>query len=446
MQNYKYKLEPYKGMASRYTCPACRKAKTFTRYIDRETGKHISDHVGKCSRLDHCEYHYTPKQYFEANKPLFEPIQKPAFSYTIKKSKPVQVQSATYVPLKVFKDSLQPHERNYFVSFLIALFGTEKAAQLVSRYFIGTSKHWNGATVFWQIDSTGKIRAGKIMLYDPEKGKRVKEPYNHITWMHKALKLSNYELKQCLFGEHLLKTDLNKPCALVESEKTAIIASVYLPQFHWLAVGSLTNLNAEKCQVLKGRSVTLFPDLNGFAKWKHKAKELSQLARFTVSDLLERKATEEERQKGLDLADYLARLCYKDFIKSITVNPVPVEVKDVECEPVLTEDAECEPTETEDVEFETVEAENVETINLETFDVLEMMGETHTGKEFGKMIIAGIKTKAGKIYDLLFDREGEPIQPGTQPEMVNKLATFFNKQLQPAFLNGTPCLLHIYKY
>jgi hypothetical protein len=66
-----------------------------------------------------------------------------------------------------------------------------------------------------------------------------------------------------LFGEHLL-IDKTKPVAIVESEKTAVIASVYLPQFIWVAVGSLTNLNAEKCNVLKGRTVTLFPDLNGF--------------------------------------------------------------------------------------------------------------------------------------------------------------------------------------
>lgn len=402
-------------MASRYTCPACRKAKTFTRYIDTETRNHVGNEVGKCSRLDNCQYHYTPKQYFEANKPLCETLQKPTFSYTKKKSKPVKVQPATYVPLVAFKASLQPNERNCFISYLIALFGLEKAAQAVSRYFIGTSNNWQGATVFWQIDSTGKIRAGKVMLYNSETGKRVKEPYNHITWMHKALKLPDYELRQCLFGEHLLKTDLNKPCALVESEKTAIIASVYLPQFLWLAVGSLTNLNVEKCQVLKGRSVTLFPDLNGFAKWQAKAKELSSLARFTVSDLLERKATEAERLKGLDLADYLIRFNYSLF-------HLPDKM-----EPAQSEPAEAEP------------------ISIDTTDIASMLGRTITGNDFGRLIIAGFKTKAGKIYDLLFDSEGEPIQPGTQPETVNKLAAFFNKQLQPAFLNGTPCLLHIYK-
>lgn len=174
------------------------------------------------------------------------------------------------------------------------------------------SKHWNGATVFWQIDTRGKVRTGKIMLYSPTTGKRVKNLELPVYWVHKALKQSEFELRQCLFGEHLL-IDKTKPVAIVESEKTAVIASVYLPQFIWVAVGSLTNLNAEKCSILKGRTVTLFPDLNGFDKWSSKAKELSHLAIFTVSDLLERKATEAERKQGFDLADYLIKYDYKAF-------------------------------------------------------------------------------------------------------------------------------------
>jgi len=56
------------------------------------------------------------------------------------------------------------------------------------------------------------------MLYSPTTGKRVKEPFNHITWVHKALKQPDFNLKQCLFGEHLLQ-DKTKPVAIVESEK-----------------------------------------------------------------------------------------------------------------------------------------------------------------------------------------------------------------------------------
>ena len=232
-----------------------------------------------------------------------------------------QPKPVSFIPVEVFKASLKAHETNHFVKFLIDLFGVEVASQLVSRYFIATSKHWNGATVFWQIDTQGKVRTGKIMLYNPTTGKRVKNLELPVYWVHKALKQPEFELRQCLFGEHLL-IDKTKPVAIVESEKTAVIASVYLPQFIWLAFGGI-GFNADKSQVLKGRTVTLFPDCSlpkegkptAFEQWSSKAKELSHLAIFTVSDLLERKATEAEKKQGFDLADYLIKQDWRLFRK-----------------------------------------------------------------------------------------------------------------------------------
>jgi hypothetical protein len=109
--------------------------------------------------------------------------------------------------------------------------------------------------------------------------------------------------------------------AIVESEKTAIIASVYLPQFIWLAVGSKTNLTNERMKVLTGRKVVLFPDLNCFDLWQSKAIEFSKITSISVSDLLERKATTEERKAGLDLADYLLKEKIEKFIVDTPKQP-----------------------------------------------------------------------------------------------------------------------------
>lgn len=332
MKEHKYILEPYRGMNTRYCCPSCQQRdKTFSLYIDTETGEHIHPTVGRCNRESNCGHHYTPKQYFQDNNISFDTPQPKAY-----KPRPVtpQTKPVSFIPVELFKASLKAHETNNFVQFLINLFGVEVASQLVSRYFIATSKHWNGATVFWQIDTQGKVRTGKIMLYSPTTGKRVKNLELPVYWAHKALKQTEFELKQCLFGTHLL-IDKTKPVAIVESEKTAVIASVYLPQFIWVAVGSLTNLNAEKCSILKGRTVTLFPDLNGFDKWSSKAKELSHLAIFTVSDLLERKATEAEKKQGFDLADYLIKYDYKAFAlpEPEATEPTPAVQKLVEVKP-----------------------------------------------------------------------------------------------------------------
>jgi hypothetical protein len=322
MSEHRYILEPYKGMNTRYRCPSCQQRdKTFSLYIDTVTGEHIHPSVGRCNRESNCGHHYTPKQYFQDNSISFETPQPKAY-----KPRPItpQPKPVSFIPVEVFKDSLKAHNTNHFIQFLVKLLGVEVTSQMVSRYFIATSKHWNGATVFWQIDTQGKVRTGKIMLYSPTTGKRVKEPFNHINWAHTVLKRPEFELRQCLFGEHLL-IEKTKPVAIVESEKTAVIASVYLPQFIWVSVGSLTNLTAEKCSILNGRTVTLFPDLNGFEKWSKRAKELSHLAIFTVSDLLEIKATEAERKQGLDLADYLVKFDFRAFSQNESEAPQPPE-------------------------------------------------------------------------------------------------------------------------
>lgn len=217
--------------------------------------------------------------------------------------------------LQLEKDIHQILENNHFIKFLHTQFGIDVLMEILDRYLIGTSKHWDGATVFWQIDKNENVRTGKIMLYSPITGNRVKifEPYEDpVKWVHKALKQPDFKLGQCMFGEHLL-VDETKPVAIVESEKTAAIASVYYPKYIWLAVGGADQLNAEKCNTLKGRNVRLYPDLNKFEQWSSKAREFKHLANFTVSDLLELKANNAERKKGLDIADYLLRYDYKEF-------------------------------------------------------------------------------------------------------------------------------------
>ena len=215
MSEYKYILEPYKGMNTRYHCPVCQQRdKTFSLYIDTETGEHIHPNVGRCNRESKCGHHYTPKQYLQENPKVFEKRNSNTFAKTGKNLQQIKKieKPFSFIPVEVFKASLTAHETNHFVKFLIDLFGIDITSELVSRYFIASSKHWTGATVFWQIDTQGKIRTGKIMLYSPTTGKRIKEPFSHIHWVHKALKQPEFELKQGLFGEHLLidKTKQNE--------------------------------------------------------------------------------------------------------------------------------------------------------------------------------------------------------------------------------------------
>lgn len=314
MAHFKYQLQAYKGPHTRFTCPACGKAKRFKRYIDTATGEYISDTTGKCDREIKCGYHQTPKQYFESKGGVNNLTSVCLFALPSKTNKQTSPASpCSYIAPETVKASSTGFENNRFISYLTTLFPVAVVNGLIVDYRIGSSNKWPGATVFWQLDSTGRARTGKIMLYNANTGRRVKQPYNHVGWMHRHLKLSHYNLQQCLFGQHLLHLHPNAPVALVESEKTALIANVYMPEFIWLATGSLQGLSARMCQPLKGRQVVLWPDIKGYATWAAKAAELKHLAKFTVSHLLETVATPEQRQQGCDLADYLVNFDYRTF-------------------------------------------------------------------------------------------------------------------------------------
>jgi hypothetical protein len=308
----KYQLQPYSGMQSRYRCPACNhRRKTFTQYIDTDTGEQLAPHVGKCDRLDNCGYHFKPSQYFSQVRSYQLAVSSSHRSKTSKKRLPHAPETDYYISPDYVNNSFVNYQQNNFVQYLIGRFGLDVADELVGRYRIGTSSHWHGATIFWQLDTHGRIRTGKIMLYDKNSGKRVKQPYNHITWVHTQLlkhmeAAPAFHLNQCLFGEHLLLTSPYKPVAIVESEKTAIIASALMPAFIWLASGSLEGLNPKKCDILRGKQIMLFPDVNAYSKWQKKAMELQRAlpgTKFIVSDVLEKQATPGQRKAGADLGD-----------------------------------------------------------------------------------------------------------------------------------------------
>lgn len=289
---YRFRLE--RG-GVKYRCPACQQQR-FVRYIDTVTGEQVCDEVGRCDREDSCGFHLIPSEYFRQTgaKP-------PA---AVRRRLPMPEPEPSFIDTETADKSLRNYNENNFALWLACVFGIEKAFKLADAYHVGTSKHWSGACIFWQQDVTGKIRSGKIMLYDKETGRRVKEPFNHVTWVHKVLKIEPYHLRQCLFGEHLLVTDQEKMIAVVESEKTAIVAAGFMPEMLWVATAGKGNLNAEKLNVLRGRNVTLFPDLGAFGKWRDAVRGMPGVK---VSDILERRASEADRAGGLDLADYLLR-------------------------------------------------------------------------------------------------------------------------------------------
>jgi hypothetical protein len=194
--------------------------------------------------------------------------------------------------------------------------GAERWDSVARDYALGTwpGGRMAGAAVYWQVDIHGHVKGGKVMQYDPATGHKKKE--GGTTWVHSLRGgiPAGRHLEQCLFGEHRLKDwPMEKPVAVVESEKTALIAAALMPAYLWVATGSKSEFKLAKLQALTGRKVLAFPDLSDsrsstFYYWKEKAVELRSLfASIHVSDLLEAGATPESMTAGMDIADLLLK-------------------------------------------------------------------------------------------------------------------------------------------
>ena len=221
-----------------------------------------------------------------------------------------QRKPTSFIAAETVSQTLHGYEKNNLYLFLRSKFGDEDALRLMKDYRVGTSKHWPGSCVFWQTDVNGNTRTGKVMLYNAHSGKRVKEPFNHVTWVHSLLKMPDFNLRQCFFGEHLLPMNRDKPVAIVESEKTALVAAYYLPEYVWLATGGKTGcINADALRVLRGCQVILYPDIGATDQWRQKLRLLRSLdIEASIFNFLEEVATNDERTAGLDIADYLLQI------------------------------------------------------------------------------------------------------------------------------------------
>lgn len=282
MEKFRYELEKYKGKSTRHECPACKTKDSFARYVD-EAGNYIDASVGRCNREDKCGYHLTPGEYYREKGESYQ--------RTIH-VEPKPLPPTDYIPEKMMVTSLTAD--NHFLTFLISQFGVQAVASILDTYYIGDTK--DKKAIFWQVDEMGRVRTGKIMLYNPDTGRRVKNVPGSFGWVHRHIK-KDYQLEQCLFGLHLIHR--GKPIAIVESEKSAILASLTIPNYVWMATGGKQNYRL--MEAVKGRDVTLFPDLGAFDDWQAHANKYG----FRVSGLLEDIATTEDRENGLDIADYI---------------------------------------------------------------------------------------------------------------------------------------------
>jgi len=290
----KYKNELDKS-SKKFYCPKCSK-KRMVRFINLD-GDYLPAEYGRCDRVLKCGYFNKPNGGDDISNMhvIYPPKPKPPTSF---------------IKREIFEASMRGYERNNLYQYLIKHYDENLVKDVFLKYNVGTSKAWGGSTVFWQMDGSGKLRSGKVMKYNADSGKRVKKPRPLITWAHSLLNLNQFNLKQVLFGEHLL-SDLNNEnvVCLVESEKTTLVCAIEFPQFNWIATGSFQLFRPKSLQVLKESSIIVFPDTDAHDAWVKKAAEISTDLKIEidVSDFLKKKSVKSNSKKGLDLADILVR-------------------------------------------------------------------------------------------------------------------------------------------
>lgn len=298
--NYRYELDK---TSKKFICPSCGK-KVFVRYIEVSTGNYAPDGYGKCDRAANCAFHEYPR----SEAASFE-YRQPRAAFTTR-----QVRGFDYLETQHVLDSLDSYDRNAFVQWLINLFPEDLEAieDVLARYLVGTFEHRYGPyTMFPYFDQERRLCFAKLMRFNAATGNRKKGDYDTSS-LRTRLKIEPFNRKITYFGEHLLPKFRDLPVAIVESEKTAIIATLcdtVFPEAVWLATGSLSVLTADRLlRCCKGRKVVLYPDAGGFERWSTVAADSRKLGLdVRVSTIIEDIATDAEKQSGFDIADYLIR-------------------------------------------------------------------------------------------------------------------------------------------
>lgn len=235
---------------------------------------------------------------------------------------------------------------------MLSTFGFTEAQvhRAAERYHLGKSR--SGKTIYWMIDELGFLWDGRI----------------GNSWVTTMLK-SRYpaaaphlQVKHCLFGLHQLSEcgslyntqagplmvpayhsvratggavasspkgrpwrgdaslvpflraeEMNtlKPVGLVESERTAVLLSELCPELLWLAYSYASNCTIDQFAPLQGRKIILYPRTDLTMETYLSFLELADQVRRTynldisVSSLLEDHATDDQKQRHIDLLDFI---------------------------------------------------------------------------------------------------------------------------------------------
>ena len=310
--DYRYRLDSPRVTGRRQqktTCPQCGRKHCFVRYVDTQNGcRYVDSSCGRCDHEQSCGYHLTPRQLHEQ-----QPWRRVSYAATLSQPR----KQATAAPQGVsYAATLSQHRRlagqppqgrpfepmawqyversqsphSTLWQWLAGPCATrlgitaERLQQVFADYHLGATRQ--GDVIFWQIDEQGQVHGGHIMHYRADGHRDGYQGWAHVRLISQGLLPRDWQLHQCLYGQHLLAQRPDAHVCVVESEKTALVMAAVHPEWVWLATCGCGGLTAERVSCLRGRRVTVFPDSGSFDKWNRQMQLTTGIA-YNVSPRLE---------------------------------------------------------------------------------------------------------------------------------------------------------------
>ena len=232
------------------------------------------------------------------------------------------------IPIQVLASTLRNNRpiagRCHLTDLLLKLFPQQHVLNTLDRYMMGYRSFTTGmagdAAIYWQLDTDHRIVNCKEICYKPDGHRDKKSP--------PMLKYPGNG--QCLYGLHLLAgLPGQHDVAIVESEKSAIIMSLVMPDYIWMACGSLSNFTEDMLEPLRHHKIVAFPDVDpvrdrktgvsvSMAQWEKTAATLrSKGWQITVSDQLEKTVNTSQRLDKIDVADLVINKAMEEFINRL---------------------------------------------------------------------------------------------------------------------------------
>jgi len=304
-----FSVHPSKGIYKCFGCGVSGDAISFVRAMEKlsfaDAVTTLADWYGIPTEREAVPLCFRPKP---------QPKPKPMIEY---KTIPLETVAKT--------QSVAGLEKNPFALFLFDCADRDRfthadVMQALELYHVGTSKDYK--TIFWLLDETrSHAYTGQVIPYNRETGKRVKA--DKPTWVHTRLGIDNDSTRKSLFGLQLLALPGNedKPIGILESPKSAVIASLYYGDaMVFLATYGKYGCNLtdpDNCKPLIGRTCVMYPDLKAFDEWVPRAAHLraNGVQDVTVSTVMIDNASPADYDEGSDpdFADYLLQFRKSDL-------------------------------------------------------------------------------------------------------------------------------------